>query len=174
MKTRNLLLITLCFTFLMFSCDNNDDIIIPDPIIGQTFEVENINFIAPIGVNDVTVNVPVPNSIEVFDSDVALVFILDPITTASEGIDVFEPLPRIFFFDNAGFAQYRFNFIFDQTSGIFDLDLTLESDDLAGLDASFTNNQIFRIVIVPSEFASAPENQNLTLGQVMSKLNLEL
>ncbi len=171
MKKSYILLTTICFVFLLFSCNDDDR---PDfDTIGQTFEVGNVDFVSPDNISG-TVNIPVPNNIEVFTSDVPLVFILDPIATADEGVDVFEPVPRIFFFDDGGFAQYQFNFIFDTSSGIFDIDLILESDDFSNLDTSFTTNQIFRIVIVPSAFAAAPENQNLTLTQVMSKLNLKL
>ncbi|AXT21128.1 hypothetical protein D7030_09015 [Flavobacteriaceae bacterium AU392] len=157
------------------SCVDDDDFNdgVDFDTIGQTFEVSNVDFVSNDGLS-AAVNIVVPSNVDVFESDVPLVFILDPEATANEGVDVFEPLPRTFFFDNAGFAQYRFNFIFDDTANIFDLDLILESDDFDALDATFTQNQIFRIVIVPSQFAAAPENQNLSLGQVMNKLNLEL
>lgn len=164
-------LISTCFMFLLMSCDTTDDI--DFDTIGQTFEVSNVDFVSNDGLS-ATVNIVVPSSVDVFESDVPLVFILDPEATANEGVDVFEPLPRTFFFDNAGFAQYRFNFIFDDAANIFDLDLILESDDFDALDATFTQNQIFRIVIVPSQFAAAPENQNLSFNQLVNQLNLSL
>lgn len=158
----------LCFTFLLLSCSNDDDI--NTDTIGQTFEISNVDFTTTDGFQGI-VNVVVPNNITVFESDVPLVFILDPVATAANGVDVFEPLPRSFFFNNGGFAQYRFNFIFDDATGIFDLDLVLESDDFDALGNDFTQNQIFRIVIVPSEFAETHNTDNL--NTVLSELNLD-
>jgi hypothetical protein len=159
----------LLLVFIMGSCSNDDDNIDIDTI-GQTFEVSNIDFVSADGLEAI-VNVVVPNNIPVFDSDVPLVFVLDPVASAANGLDVFEPLPRVFFFDDGGFAQYRFNFIFDSTSGIFDLDIVLESDFFDGLGDAFTQNQIFRIVIVPSEFAQTNETENL--ADVLAQLNLD-
>ncbi len=158
----------ICFTFLLLSCSNDDDVDLDT--IGQTFEISNVDFNTNDGFSS-TVNVVVPNNISVFESDVPLVFVLDPDATAANGADVFEPLPRTFFFNNGGFAQYRFNFIFDNPTGIFDLDLVLESDDFDALGNGFTQNQVFRIVIVPSEFAQANDTSNL--NEVLSQLNLD-
>lgn len=159
----------LLFTFILCSCTNDDDVINTDTI-GQTFEISNVDFVTTDGFQGV-VNVVVPNNITVFQSDVPLVFVLDPVATAANGVDVFEPLPRSFFFNNGGFAQYRFNFIFDDATGIFDLDLVLESDDFDALGNDFTQNQIFRIVIVPSEFAETHNTDNL--NSLLSELDLD-
>ncbi|MFT5891204.1 MAG: hypothetical protein ACI9Y7_001305 [Dokdonia sp.] len=159
----------LLFTFLLFSCVEDDDNVDIDTI-GQTFEISNVDFVTSDGFQ-AFVNVVVPNNVVVFESDVPLVFVLDPAASAANGVDVFEPLPRTFFFNNGGFAQYRFNFIFDDATGIFDLDLVLESDDFDALGSDFTQNQIFRIVIVPSEFAATHDTDNL--NTVLSDLNLD-
>lgn len=164
------LLPLLLLSIFIGSCSNDDDVIIDTDTIGQTFEVSNVDFVSADGF-EAFVNVVVPNNIAVFDSDVPLVFVLDPVATAANGLDVFEPLPRVFFFDDGGFAQYRFNFIFDSVSGVFDLDLVLESDFFDGLGDVFTQNQVFRIVIVPSEFAQTHDTDNL--AEVLSELNLD-
>jgi len=168
---KKILLPLICFTFLLISCVDDDIDDVDFDTIGQTFEIDNVDFISNDGFS-ASVNVVVPNNIDVFESDVPLVFILDPDATAANGgIEVFEPLPRSFFFADGGFAQYRFNFIFDDNTGIFDLDLILESDDFTLLSNGFTQNQIFRIVIVPSSFA---ENNNTSdLNTVLSQLNLD-
>ncbi len=168
---KKILLPLFCFTFLLVSCVDDDIDDVDFDTIGQTFEIDNVNFISNDGFS-ASVNVVVPNNIDVFESDVPLVFILDPDATAANGgIEVFEPLPRSFFFGNGGFAQYRFNFIFDDNTGIFDLDLILESDDFSLLSNGFTQNQIFRIVIVPSSFAES--NDTSDLNTVLSQLNLD-
>lgn len=168
---RKFILPLIAFTCILLSCsdDDNGDFIDTDTI-GQTFEIGNVDFFTNDGFS-AAVNVIVPNTIQVFESDVPLVFVLDPDATAANGVDVFEPLPRTFFFDNGGFAQYRFNFIFDEATSIFDLDIILESDDFDALSTGFTQNQVFRIVIVPSEFAQNNDTSNL--GDVLSQLNLD-
>ncbi len=166
---KKVLLPLICFALLAVSCRFDDDDNVDFDTIGQTFEISNVDFVSNNGF-DATVNVVVPNSIQVFESDVPLVFVLDPDATAANGLDVFEPLPRTFFFNDGGFAQYRFNFIFDDETGVFDLDLVLESDDFDLLTNGFTQNQIFRIVIVPSAFAES--NDTSDLSAVLDALGL--
>ena len=166
---KKVLLPIVCFMAVFISCESDDNL--DFDTIGQTFEIENVDFVSNNGFN-ASVNVVVPNNIDVFESDVPLVFVLDPEATATNnGLPVFEPLPRSFFFADGGFAQYRFNFIFDDNTGIFDLDLILESDNFDLLSNGFTQNQIFRIVIVPSSFAQ--NNDTSDLNTVLSKLNLD-
>ncbi len=140
--------------------------------LAKTFEVDDIDFVSTDGVS-AAIDFPIPNSIEVFEADVALVYILDPVISAEEGVDVWEPLPRTFLFDDGGFAQFRYNFIFDNPSGIFDIQVILESDDFTALDASFTENQIVRVVIVPSEFAEAPPVDLSDFNAVQETLQLK-
>ncbi|GAA4271657.1 hypothetical protein U6A24_13810 [Aquimarina gracilis] len=158
----------LCFTTILFaSCSNDDDT--DFDTIGSTFEITTTFNAA----NNFAIEAIVPNNIDVFDSDVALVYVLDPIRSAAEQADVWEPLPRTLFFDGGGFAQYQFNFIFDAQLNIASIEIFLESDDLNALDSDITDNQDFRIVIVPSSFA---ENTNVDLKDfkaVQSALKLE-
>lgn len=158
----------LCFTTILFtSCSNDDDT--DFDTIGSTFEITTTFNAA----NDFRTEAVVPDNIDVFDSDVALVYVLDPVRSAAEQADVWEPLPRTLFFDGGGFAQYQFNFIFDAPQNIASIELFLESDDLGALAPDITDNQDFRIVIVPSAFA---ENTNIDLKDfkaVESALKLE-
>lgn len=140
--------------------------------LAQTFEIENINFV-PGDDSNATVNVVIPNDIEVFESDVPLVYIIDPLASSENRVDVWEPLPRTFFFDDGGFAQFRYNFIFDANTGIFDLDIVLETDNFSSLDTTFTQNQIFRIVIVPSDFATNTKVDLKDYKAVQKALNLK-
>ncbi|MFD2562177.1 hypothetical protein [Aquimarina rubra] len=107
----------------------------------------------------------------IFDSDVVLVYRLEAV---DNGLDVWEPLPTgsIFFFNDTtgaieGFLYYRFNFT------VGDVDIILESDapELAGPE--FTDNQTFRIVAIPSEFAESTDINLLNFNEVQSALNLE-
>jgi len=140
-------LLLLCTSFLITSCGSDDDF--DNDTIGRTFD-EIVTFDAT---NNFAVEIIVPDNIEVFNADVALVFVRDPERSAAEQSDVWEPLPRTLFFPGGGFAQYQFNFIFNEEQNIASLELFLESDNLGGLAPDITNNQRFRIVIVPSAFA---------------------
>ncbi len=161
-------LFAISLSFLMFSCTVDTDDETDFDTIGTTFEIENINFISNNGI-DAAVNIVIPDDIPVFSSDVPLVYVLDPIESFNVGRDVFEPLPRVFFLDNAGFTQYRYNFTFND-DGLNDIEIILESEDFNFLDTDFTLNQIFRIVIVPSQFAL--DNPNISFDAVMNTLNL--
>ncbi len=158
----------LCFTTLIFtSCVDDDDI--DFDTIGKTFEITGTFNAA----NNFAIEAVVPNNIDVFDSDVALVYILDPVRSAAEQADVWEPLPRTFFFSPSGFAQFQFNFIFDSDINVASIEIFLESDDLGALASDITDNQDFRIVVVPSSFAESTDINLLDFNAVQSELKLE-
>ena len=64
---KKLLLLFLSFSIVIISCTEDDDVDLDT--IGQTFEIGNINFISNNNLN-ATVNVVIPNNINVFESDV--------------------------------------------------------------------------------------------------------
>jgi len=144
---KKIFLLLFSTTFLITSCSSDDDF--DSDTIGSTFEITSTFNVT----NDFRVEAVVPNNIEVFNADVALVYVLDPIRSAEERADVWEPLPRTFLFEGGGFAQFQFNFILDADRDIASIEIFLESDDLAALQPDITDNQNFRIVIVPSQFA---------------------
>ncbi|MEW7292933.1 collagen-like protein [Aquimarina sp. 2304DJ70-9] len=137
----------------------------PPGLIGEAFE-RTITFTAA---NEFIERVPLdPN---IVDSDVILVYRLEAV---DNNLDVWEPLPTgsVFFFNDTtgaieGFLYYRFNFT------VGDVDIILESDapDLAGPE--FTDNQTFRIVIVPADFATTTDIDLNDFNAVQSALNLE-
>ncbi|NER14072.1 collagen-like protein [Leptobacterium flavescens] len=133
-------------------------------ILGQVVEIQG-DFTQG---NNFTLDFTFPSSIEVFESDAVLVFLLEETVDDGNGgtLDVWTPLPQNFFL-NEGLLQYTFNHTFVDVS-IFldgDFDLTLTPD-------TFTQDQVFRIVVVPGEFA---QNATIDLGNfntVMKTLNL--
>lgn len=153
--------------FLLTSCvveddDNND---VDFDTIGQTLEFTT-NFTSANGFSDRFVF-----NENIFDSDVVLVFRLEEV---SSGLDVWEPLPTAsFFFINdttgaiEGFLNYRFNF----TIGDVDVILNSDAPQLAGPE--FTNNQTFRVVVVPADFAQNTDVDLLNFDQLSTALNLE-
>jgi len=126
-------------------------------ILGQVFEV-TVNFTTA---NDFSRLVTIPSNVEVFESDVILVYWLEDVIPDGTGgtIDVWSQLPQTIYLDSGGSFQYTFNHTF------IDVLLFLQGDvDLSTLGSGFTIDQVFRIAIVPSEFADA----NLTMEQIMN------
>lgn len=164
---KKILTILFLTTVILTSCRNDDDVDLDT--IARTFEVTR-TFNAT---NDFAVEAVVPDNVEVFNADVALVYILDPIKSAQENGDVWEPLPRTFNFSPSGFATFRYNFIFDEQQNKASIEIVLDSDDLNALAADITQNQIFRIVVVPSAFAKNTKVDLLDFNAVQSALNLE-
>lgn len=117
-------------------------------ILGQVFEV-TVDF-SPA--NNYQVLVEFPQNIEVFESDVVMVYLLETQVSDTSGpIDVWTPLPQTFFLDNGSQLVYNFNHTF--------LDVSLFLDGNTNLDTvpfSFIEDQVFRIAILPADFANDP------------------
>lgn len=126
-------------------------------ILGQVFEV-TVNFTAG---NEFQQLVTIPSNVEVFESDVILVYWLEDVVPGGNGgtIDIWSQLPQTIYLNGGGSFQYTFNHTF------IDVLLFLQGDvDLTTLGSGFTDDQVFRVAIVPSEFADA----NLTMEQIMN------
>ncbi len=91
-----------------------------------------------------------PNTIEVFESDVVLVYILWEVTEGEDGetFDVWRLLPQTIMLDE-GILQYNFDHTFVDVQ-IF-LDGTVDFDTLLPAEAL---DQVFRIVVLPADFAA--------------------
>ncbi|WP_340076537.1 collagen-like protein [Leptobacterium sp. I13] len=134
-------------------------------ILGSVFEVEG-SFNAA---NDFSLFFDFPTSIEVFESDIVLVYLLEDVVDDGNGgtADVWTPLPQTFFV-NGGLLQYTFNNTF------FDVLILLDANfDLNIAPAAFTQNQIFRIAVVPAEFAEDPNINLSSLSDVMNALDIK-
>ncbi|MGB1450643.1 MAG: hypothetical protein ACPG7E_02890 [Marinirhabdus sp.] len=152
-------LLFLCALLFLTSCEGD-----PGPpgepgtnILGQVFET-TLNFNAS---NDYGTLVAIPNNIEVFESDVILVYLLDSVT--GQNVDVWAPLPQTFFPDN-GTLLYTFDHTFVDVNIFLDANFNLNE-----LGPEFTDNLTFRIAVVPAEFGSA----NPTMQQLMAAGNVE-
>ncbi len=93
--------------------------------------------------------IPFPNNIEVFESDVVMVYLLEQQLNDPTGpIDVWTPLPQTFFVDGGLQMVYNFNYTF------LDVNLFLDGNvNLDTLGSAFTNNQVFRIAVLPADFS---------------------
>ncbi len=118
-------------------------------ILGQVFEV-NVNFTSA---NDYSAVFDIPEDIEVFESDAVMVYWLEDVIPDSTGpIDVWSPLPSIFYLSN-GIASYDFNHTFLDVNIFLDGNLSLSS-----LPEELRLDQIFRIALIPADFAEIHEN----------------
>ena len=125
-------------------------------ILGQVFEVTidlNPN-------NNFQQVITIPSTIEVFESDAILAYRWEG---TFDGADIWTPLPATYFSLGDTFL-YTFNHTF------FDVQFFLDGNfDLTELGSEWTDDQSFRIAIVPSEFGDA----SITMDQLENSPNVE-
>jgi len=113
-----------------------------DGLIGQVIEVE-------ADLNAATAYeafVELPSDIEVFESDVIVVYRLMEVF---DGLDVWEPLPQTIFRNN-DILLYAYDYT------LFDVRLFLDGTiDFNKLNPNDTDGLIFRIAIIPADFAKS-------------------
>ena len=134
-------------------------------ILGQVVEIQGT--FGPQ--NDYSLFYEFPQTIEVFESDVVLVYILWDQTEDNNGdpVDIWRLLPQTRLLDQ-GILQYNFDHTF------FDVAIFLESDfDLGTLLPGDTDDQIFRIAVLPSDFAQGSKLNYSNIEAVMSTLNVK-
>ncbi len=137
----------------------------------QVVEVDGVNFgfdadanlfSTIIAFSDIT-------NFEVLEEDVVLVFRFDGTVDLDDGstADAWSQLPQNFFLPE-GTLQYVFAHTF------VDVELFIDGNfDLSGISTDFTDNQSFRIVVVPSVFANGSRLDTSNLSAVMSTLGIE-
>lgn len=117
-------------------------------ILGEVFEVENVNFNSANGFRSdyYEFNPPIE------PSDKLLAFILWDV---DNGTDVWRALPQVNFQFSAGIFSYNYDFT------RFDFSFFMEGNfNLSSLPAEFTTNQVFRVVVLPADFASVNARVN--------------
>lgn len=132
-------------------------------ILGQTFErTVNFQFNVESGLQESLVTIP--NSIEVYESDAILVYRLDG--QLPNNVDLWSLIPQNFFLSNGRIIQYVYNHSF------FDVLLMIDGNfDLSTVPSTFTQNQTFRFVVVPAEFATLTGVDVTDYNAVMNALN---
>lgn len=162
------ILFTLATTvFFLTSCEGPQG---PQGLDGglyfaQTFE-DNVDFQFnnENGLLEALVNIP--TSIEVFESDAILVYRLEG--QLSNGDDLWSLIPQNFFLDGGDIIQYVYNHTF------YDVLLQIDGNfDLSTLGTAFTENQTFRFVVVPAEFATESGVNVQDYNAVMDALELD-
>lgn len=177
MKKATLILIA-CITLLITSCsvggiDGRDGLNGLDGLDGQ----DGVNVLSQVvdiegdftADGDYRIFYEFPSTIEVFESDLVLVYILFDQTEDNNGepVDVWRLLPQTLLVDQ-GLLQYNFDHTF------FDVNIFLEADfDLSLLLPGDTDNQVFRIAVVPGELASKSNLDHSNIEAVMANLGVE-
>lgn len=134
-----------------------------DGLIATVYETEALNFTADNGYSEI---VDIPSNIEIFDSDVILVYLLEGVDEETNA-DIWTLLPQIFYLDD-GELVYNYNYTSDNVAIFLDGNAQLEN-----LDAVYTENQIFRIVVVPAGFPTESAVDVSNYNAVMSALNIK-
>lgn len=112
-----------------------------DSFIGSIFEIEG-DFTPS---NDYRLYFDFPNSFKVYDTDVVLVYML---WEQADGLDVWRLMPQTILLPD-GVLQYNFDYT------VADVQIFLEgTTDFNQLLPAETNNQIFRIAVLPADFAA--------------------
>ena len=132
----------------------------PSGPVGQAFEVE-ANFSES---NDYTQFFEIPSSIEVLESDIIAVYLLWEVDE-NTGNDVWQPLPVSVFFDD-GELQYAFDHTFA------DVKLFLTGDtNLGTVGDSYTQNQVFRVAVLPVDDVRANKLDLSNMDAVMKAVD---
>jgi hypothetical protein len=110
-------------------------------LLGSVFEIEG-DFIPE---NEFSLYFEFPNTLEVYESDVVLVYLLWEVT--DDDLDVWRLLPQTIILDE-GILQYNFDYTYVDVR-IF-LDGNIDFNTLLPAEAL---GQVFRIVVLPADFA---------------------
>ncbi|WGD34679.1 hypothetical protein [Olleya sp. YS] len=125
-------------------------------IVSSAFEIEldfnantNYEFIEPYG-------------FYIYPSDVTLVYIL---WETADGQDIWRLLPQNVFFDDNTVLTYNFDFTQDDVRFFLD-----GSTNLDTLGSEWTQNQVFRVVVVPADNVGRIDYSDI--NNVMQQLNI--
>ncbi len=170
MKTIKTLTLLIASFFIISSCEGpmgppGQD---GDSLIGTIFEIEG-DFTAA---NQYQLFYDFPGNFEIYDTDVVLVYILwDVVNVNGKNTDVWRALPQTLVFDQ-GVLQYNFDYTVNDVR-VF-LETTMPASELLPAE---TQDQVFRIVVLPADFVSMKSKSelhdlNVLLNSPEIKLNL--
>lgn len=132
-------------------------------ILGQVLDIEG-SFTAE---NDYAILYAFPQTVEVFETDIVLVYLLWDQTEDNNGeaVDIWRLMPQTRILDQ-GLLQYNYDHTF------FDVNLFLEFNfNEAELLPGDTNDQVFRIAILPAELTQGKLDTS-NIHSVMGRLNI--
>lgn len=169
----------LISTVLLFSCEgpagppgppgtpgqDGQDGLDGDSFLGSVFEIQD-NFTSE---NNYELFFEFPETVEVFSSDIVLVYILWEQYTDSYGelLDVWRLLPQTVFLEE-GTLKYNYDYTYYDV--LIFLDGTI---DFASLLPAETDNQVFRIVVLPADYAQSKSLDVSDYDAVMKTLRID-
>jgi len=133
-------------------------------ILGTVIDIEG-DFVA----DDYSILYEFPQTVEVFESDVVLVYILwgQDVDGNGDPLDIWRLLPQTLILPQ-GLLQYNYDYTF------FDVKIFLDADfERSTLLPADTDNQVFRIAILPAEFAAGSKLDKSNIEAVMKTLGVE-
>ncbi len=150
----------LALTLLLTSCTGEDGIDGVN-IVGQSFE-RTTDLVAP----NFEQTFIIPNSIELFESDMVLVYHL--VGVDNRGYDIWRLMPdTVYTFDGQEF-QYNYEHNFDLVTVFIEAPATFNFNSLLSGDVL---DQTFRIVVLPVALASANNIDFSNINIVMQYVN---
>ncbi|NMM47981.1 collagen-like triple helix repeat-containing protein [Marinigracilibium pacificum] len=129
-------------------------------VYAQGFETQEVNFTSS---NNYANSFTIPQSIDIIDTDIIVTYILWEVF---EGNDVWRPLPQTVYNTTPSFT-YNFDYTFEDVIIFLD---AAPNADLSLLPTGFTQNQIFRVIVIPADFGARLDLTNYE--EVTKALNI--
>lgn len=139
-------------------------------IQGQVFEVDGVDFLynATDNLHETIITFSDYTSFEVIKEDAILVYRYDGSVEFDDGTiaDAWGLIPQNFFV-----AEGTLQYVSSHT--LFDVQILIDGNfDLTNISTDFTQGQIFRVVIVPSEFAANGKLDKSNIETVMNAMGI--
>ena len=134
-------------------------------ILGQVIDIEG-SFTPE---NNYSILFDFPQTIEVFETDVVLVYILFDQTEDNNGepVDIWRLLPQTLIV-NQGLLQYNYDHTF------LDVSIFLETDfDINLLLPGDTQDQVFRIAVIPADALQGSKMDTSNIDAVLQSIGLD-
>lgn len=167
MKNLYLFLVMTIGMISLQSC-TREEIIQNNNIEVQVIELTNVDF-TPSSSPKNNFSVFFDFNPAILENDMVLVYLLDSVGNSG---DVWVPLPKVYYLtDNLGPYQVRYGFDFTR----FDVRLFMTSDDWSAVSSAYTQNQVFRVVILPGYRVRSAAQVNFNdFNAVVKAYNLDL
>src|SRR5690554_962303 len=107
--------------------------------------------------------------VEVYESDVVQVYLLAGQDDSNSGapIDIWRALPNTYYVPG-GTVMYNYDYTF------FDVNIFLDSDlELESLGPEYTDNQVYRVAIIPAQVYEVQSIDLRNFNEVMSTLKIQ-
>lgn len=131
-------------------------------IVGTVYENTSSNYYNFTSTNNYTVGFNFPTRL--IESDVVLVYRFDGVDSANK--PVWQALPETYYL-NDGTREFSLKYVFTENY----VNIYLDGNDRAAIPADYRLQQIFRIVVVPADFAASVNKSSYL--DVTTKMNLK-